>query len=67
MKLAGDLKSCEVKKIANLALIFIFSPLDFVLKHDVGWRKIHHLFHHIERLVNGHILDGTFEIRYILF
>ena len=66
-KLADDLKCRKVENVLNPTLPFISSPLGLVPKHDEGWKKIHHLSHHVERSVNNHIPDGAGEMRYTWF
>ena len=66
-KLPEDLASSRVSEVQQPHSPFICSPLGLVLKHDGGWRRIHHLSHTCGELVNDYILDGAGKMRYTRF
>lgn len=66
-KLADDLRCCRVEKVTNSTLPFIFSPLGLVLKHDRGWKNIHHFSCPVGRSDNHYISDAAREMKYTQF
>lgn len=66
-KMTNDLASGQVELVTDPRSLFISSPLGLVHKHNRSWRRIHHLSHLAERLVNNNIPNGVREIRYSQF
>ncbi len=66
-KLQGDLASSCVTPVYQPSRPFICSLLGLLLKHDEGWRRIHHLSYPRGVSVNNYIPDGIGEMRYKRF
>ena len=66
-KLQEDLALGRLSEVQQPHLLFIFSQLGLVPKHDGYWRRIHHQSHPRRESVNGYILDVASNIKYTRF
>ena len=66
-KLEEDLYLCQIFHILIPFIHFISLYIGLILKQNVSYKQIYHLFYSKKESVNDYISDGVVEIRYTRF